>query len=80
MPTKRLKHNFAALITNREGGKSKLKIHDCVQVVDIMTTMMSEEFMQANSDFIRTEVVDFLEMDARKKYKQLKKRAAARKK
>lgn len=80
MPTKRLKHGFAAMITNREGGKSKLKQHDAVQAVDIMTTMMAEEYFKADSDFIRTEVEDFLVMDARKKYRTLKKKAYKRKK
>lgn len=77
MPRK--KHKIAAMITNREGGKSKLKQHDAVQAVDIMTTLMAEEMLSEGSDFIRTEVEDFLVMDARKKYRVLKKRQARKK-
>lgn len=80
MPTKRLKHEFAAIITNREGGKSNMKVHDCVQAVDIMTDIMAEEYMKCGNDFVHTEIVDFLVMDARAKYKKLKKRAQRKKK
>lgn len=72
MSDSRLKHKFAALITNREGGKSQAKVHDVVQVLDILSTFMAEEFLKENSDFIRTEVVDLLEMDARKKFRKLR--------
>lgn len=72
MAGERLKHKFAALITNREGGKSNVKIHDVVQVLDILVMMMSEEMLENGSDFIRTEVVDFLELDARKQFRKLK--------
>jgi hypothetical protein len=68
----RLKNKFAALICNREGGKSQAKIGDVVQVLDVLVTMMSEEYLKNDSDFVRTEVVDFLEMDARKKFRKLR--------
>lgn len=79
MAGERLKHKFAALITNREGGKSNVKIHDVVQVLDILVTMMSEEMLSNDSDFIRTEVVDFLELDARKQFRKLRNKARSAK-
>lgn len=78
--SKRLKHQFAAMICNREGGKSKLKECDAVQAIDIMTSMMAEDYMKAGTDYVKTDVADFLEMDARKKYQKMKKKAYSRKK
>lgn len=76
---KRLKHKFAAIVCNREGGKSQAKVHDAVQLIDNLTDFMAEEYMQNDSNFIRTEVVDFLEQDARKKFERMKKRARVKK-
>lgn len=79
MAESRLKHKFAAMLCHREGGKSESKVHDVVQHLDDLTDHMAEEMLKENSDFIRTEVVDMLEMDARKKFRKMRNKARASK-